>query len=195
MTPAVTLLFLLALQPDRDLDDEALARRIREGDEAAFRMFFERYHERLHGYLRRRGIAQAMADDLVQQAYVLLWEKRQSLEPGRSIRSLLFTIAHNRALNHFRDTRRFDDSAEPTDRAIRAPSPEESTSFSLLRQHLDDAIERLPERRRAVFELCFMQQLTYRETAEVLGISVKTVEHQMGHAYKALRKALAAYRT
>ena len=60
-------------------------------------------------------------------------------------------------------------------------------------QTLRIAVEALPERRRAVFELCFLQELTYRETAEALGISIKTVENQMGHALKAIRKAMEGY--
>ena len=60
-------------------------------------------------------------------------------------------------------------------------------------QTLRIAVEALPERRRAVFELCFLQELTYREAAEALGISIKTVENQMGHALKAIRKAMEGY--
>ena len=60
-------------------------------------------------------------------------------------------------------------------------------------QTLRIAVEALPERRRAVFELCFLQELTYRETAETLGISIKTVENQMGHALKTIRKAMKGY--
>ena len=62
------------------------------------------------------------------------------------------------------------------------------------RQAFDRAVAALPERRRAVFELCFVEGLTYRETAEVLEISPKTVEHQMSSAFKALREALADWR-
>lgn len=186
-------LLALAFSADADLDDQALARRIRDGDPAAFRAFFERHHGTLVGYLRRRHVPPDIAADLVQQAFVRLWERRAEIDLEKSLRAYLFRIAHTRALNHFRNTAKFDYSAEAEPSA--APTnPGDAASYALLEETLHRAIEALPERRRAVFELCFLQELTYREAAEVLGISIKTVEHQMGHALKAVRAALAAFR-
>ena len=72
-------------------------------------------------------------------------------------------------------------------------APDKDADYALMQQALKAAVEALPERRRAVFELCFLQELTYREAAEALSISVKTVENQMGHALKAIRTAMARY--
>ena len=62
-----------------------------------------------------------------------------------------------------------------------------------MQQALHRAVEALPPRRRAAFELCFMQQLSYREAAEALGVSIKTIENQMGHALKTIRAAMAVF--
>ncbi len=190
--PLDALLLGLALRPTADLDDGALARRIRDGDAAAFKAFFDRHHPALFRYLRRRGVPADVSEDLLQNAFLTLWERRADIDETRSLRALLFRIAHTRALNHFRDTARFADpeaAPEPAD----PTTPDASAGYHLTQAALRKAIDRLPPRRRAVFELCFMEELTYREAAEALGISVKTVEHQMGRALKAIRKEMAAY--
>ena len=190
--PLDALFLFLALRPTADLDDGALARRIRDGDAAAFKAFFDRHHPALFRYLRRRGVPADVSEDLLQNAFLTLWERRADIDEHRSLRALLFRIAHTRALNHFRDTAKFADpeaAPEPAD----AATPDASADYHLMQDALRKAVDRLPPRRRAVFELCFMEELTYREAAEALGISVKTVEHQMGHALKAVRKEMAAY--
>lgn len=186
-------MFLFARTDLAARDDAALARRIRRGDAAAFKAFFERYYDTLFGYLRRRGLAAATCEDLIQNAFLALWERRQTIDPQRSLRALLFKICYTRALNHFRDTARFADSPAPLGERATAAAPDREADFSLMQQALGAAVAALPERRRAVFELCFLEELTYREAAEALGISIKTVENQMGHALKAIRRALAAY--
>lgn len=187
------LLVLLAVSAPVDIDDRTLAERIQRGDRAAFRHFFERYHTMLYRYLRNRKVPGNIAEDLVQNAFIIIWERRDQIDTNKSLRSFLFTIGYNRALNHFRDTAKFtteDDLPEQTD----THTPAHDTTHTLMQGTLHKAISALPERRRAVFELCFLQELTYRETAEVLGISIKTVENQMSHALKAIRKAMEVYR-
>lgn len=180
-------LLLLALQRP---DDAALVARIRKHDHAAFRTFFERHHAALLSFLARRGLPDAVADDLVQQAFVHLWEHRERLDPARSARAYLYRIVHSKALNHFRDTARLEEIPEE---GILDFSEADAASLAAVQEAVAAAIRALPEGRRAVFELCFLQELTYREAAEALGLSIKTVEHQMGHALKALRARLRVF--
>ncbi len=186
-------MFLFAITNITALDDSALARRIKGGDEAAFKAFFERHHDVLYGYLRRRGLSGAVCEDLIQNAFLTIWERRQDIDEQKSLRALLFKICYTRALNHFRDTARFVDPTAMNEPAS-PTAPDHDAGYALMQQSLRAAIEALPERRRAVFELCFLQELTYREAAEALDVSIKTIENQMGHALKAIRKALAEYR-
>lgn len=188
LLPAL-LLLALAAEPAEDGD---LARRIRQGDRRAFRAFFERYHGPLYRFLRARAVPAAVCEDLIQNAFLAIWERRDRIDEARSLRALLFKSCYNRALNHFRDTARFA-GTPPPERAALAPTPDRHAEAALIQAALDAAVAALPERRRAVFELCFLEELTYREAADALGISVKTVENQMGHALKAIRRALAAY--
>jgi RNA polymerase sigma-70 factor (ECF subfamily) len=192
---ALDALLLLALQPAAAPDDRALAGRIRQGDREAFRTFFDRHHGILYGFLRRRGLPDEVCEDIVQTAFVTIWERRAQIDEARSLRAFLFTMAYNRALNHFRDTARLAPlDAQPVEPEARVAAPDAAAEAGLLHHRLRQAIAALPERRRAVFELCFVQELTYREAADVLGIDVKTVENQMGRALKAVREHLAPYR-
>ena len=182
------VLLLASLAPPSPAD-AALTERIRSGDHAAFAAFFDRHHADLLRFLARHRTPDDVADDLAQHAFVYVWEHRANLDPTRSARALLFRIAYTRMLNHVRDTRRL--VPELPD----APAPEvpDAASEAQLRDALAAAVDALPPRRREVFDLCFVGGLTHREAAEALGLSPKTVEHQMGYALKTLRERLAPF--
>ncbi len=188
----VEILLLLASLPGGE-DEAEFVRRIRSGDAHAFRDLFDRYHGALYRYLLHRNVDPQVAEDLVQQTFVMVWERRESLREDGSIRGLLFRIALTRALNHFRDTARFT-GADPE--AVAAGlDPGDPAEARDVRDAINQAVASLPERRRAVFELCVLEGMTYRETAEALEISVKTVENQMVQALRHVRAALAEYRS
>lgn len=133
------------------------------------------------------------AEDIIQNAYIFIWEKRADIDTTKSLRAFLFRIGYTRALNYFRDTAKFDGEADLTLHTTET-STSASAELNITNNHLQKAIQSLPERRRAVFELCFLEDLTYRETAESLGISIKTVENQMAHALKTIRAAMMPLR-
>ena len=186
------MFFLFAITDLAALDDPTLASRIKQGDAAAFKAFFDRHYDILYGYLRRRNLDGAVCEDLIQNAFLGIWERRHEIDEKKSLRALLFKICYTRALNHFRDNAKFVDTSVLSE-PVAPTTPEHDTNYVLIQQSLQHAVAALPERRRAVFELCFLQELTYREAAEALGVSIKTIENQMGHALKAIRKAMAAY--
>ena len=185
--------FYLAARVAEALDDTELAGRIKNGDRTAFRHFFDRYHGQLVQYLRRRGLDEESTLDIVQNAFIAIWERRDQIEPGRSLRAFLFRIGYTRALNHFRDHAKFDRAADLSLRPSEART-DDDVDFNLMYERLRKAIDTLPERRRAVFELCFLEQLTYKEAAQMLNVSVKTVENQMAHALKAIRSAMLEFK-
>ncbi len=187
------LLVYLAVNIAEGADDATLAKRIKEGDHHAFKQFFDRYHASLVSYLRRKGLDAEAAEDIVQNAYIFIWERRSEIDTAKSLRAFLFRIGYTRALNHFRDTAKFDGESDLSLQTADS-STSAATELNIANAHLQKAIAALPERRRAVFELCFLEDLTYRETAETLGISIKTVENQMAHALKTIRAAMMPLR-
>ncbi|MFH5883910.1 sigma-70 family RNA polymerase sigma factor [Halalkalibaculum sp. DA3122] len=192
--PALIQLILVALatSPVEELDQAGLAARIRQGDHDAFRSFYEAHHQSLFRFLRSKNIDSATTKDLIQQAFVYIWEHRDTIDPAKSLRAYLFKISYTRMLNHVRDHKKFDGS-QPIPTKQTKHTPEDEARAKELNVAISAAIAAMPERRSQVFELCFMQQLTYKEVADALDLSVKTIENHMGLALRDMRKALQQY--
>lgn len=191
---ALKLIFLaLAGSSKLDKHDKKLARAIKNGDHRAFKEFFDAHNEMLARYLLAKGMDRPTAEDLIQKAFVYIWEKRARIDPDKSLRAYLFRIGYTRMLNHIRDNAKFDDFSElPTVEA--SGNPEQKVRASELNQAINRAIQNMPEKRGLVFEMCFIQEFTYKETAEALEVSPKTVENHMGLALKDLRAALVEFK-
>jgi RNA polymerase sigma-70 factor, ECF subfamily len=183
------LILFLALSLRNDETEKELYLRIRQGDKDAFREFYNLHQGPLFSFLRSKGLDSEDAGDLIQQAFLIIWEKRASIDPDRSLRSFLFTTAYNRMLNHFRDKK----SGEP-EFAYKlehgGQNPHEKTETSEAMKRLQAALEAMPEKRRCVFELCYLQGFSYKEAAETMNVSPKTIENHMALALKELREAL-----
>ena len=176
--------------PDSDAPSPDLVRRVRSGDRAAF----ERLFRSLHGPLVRYAAALAPdgAEDAVQDAFVALWRRRATLDPGRSVRALLYTAVRNALLNRTRDVRRRDE-LHGTMPAPDAPDrPDDATEAALLGARLHEWIDELPDRQREAFRLSRFDGLSYAEVADVMACSVKTVENHVGRALRTLRDRLRA---
>ncbi len=191
------LIFLLASDQSKELNDPELAVKIKNGDHEAFKEFFDRYNVFLLNFLIKRGTAKEAAKDLVQQAFVMIWEKRTEIDVEKSLRSFLFRIAYTRMLNLFRDHSKFDEEArlqEASTEDEADDSHEKEEKVKELNKAIEKAISAMPEKRQEVFRMCFIQEFTYKETAKVLDVSIKTVENHMGLALKDMRIALEKYR-
>ncbi|MEQ9310273.1 MAG: RNA polymerase sigma-70 factor [Balneolaceae bacterium] len=187
------LLFLLAVRGVQNQDNPELLRAIRNGDHGAFKKFFEHHHSYLYHFLLKKGISKQQAEDLVQQAFVMIWEKRAQIDETKSLKAFLFRIAYTRMLNVFRDTAKFDGNADLSTEAGES-STEKSIEIQELGKAIETSISSMPEKRQAVFRLCFIQEFTYKEAAEFLEVSVKTIENHMGLALKDLRRKLEGFR-
>lgn len=187
------LLFLLAVKGGSDHDDPVLLLAIKNGDHGAFKKFFEKHHYYLYHFLLKKGISEQQAEDLVQQAFVMIWEKRAQIDITKSLKAFLFRIAYTRMLNVFRDSKKFDENADLSTEEGESIT-EKSIETKELGEAIEDAIISMPEKRQAVFRLCFIQEFTYKDAAEFLEVSVKTIENHMGLALKELRSKLESFR-
>ena len=194
-TMLLQLILLLASVDSNELNDPELALKIKKGDHEAFKKFFDKYSAFLLNFLIKRGTAREAAKDLVQQAFVMIWEKRETIDETKSLRAYLFRIAYTRMLNLFRDHSKYDEDADPESNAsIDQDENTEPESNTELNQAIEKAISSMPDKRQEVFRMCFIQEFTYKETAQVLDVSVKTIENHMGLALKDMREMLKEYR-
>jgi RNA polymerase sigma-70 factor (ECF subfamily) len=169
--------------------------RLRSGDEEEFDALFRAFYPRLCGYAARSTRSPEVAEELVQEVFAWVWERRLTMDPKGSLEQYLFRAVRNRALKHLRHRSirdRFRSEVARRSREI-CPTPEEQLRYVEISDAAQRAIDDLPDRCRQIFLLSREGALTYGEIAELLQISVKTVETQMGRALKAVRSALNPY--
>ena len=167
---------------------------LRRGDEAAFDVIFRRWYEPLCGYASRLTDGDMdEAEDLVQQVFVKLWEQRERLDIAWSLKAYLYKTVHNAALNRLRAATTRSKYLEVNAAQLENANVTPDDTASELHERLQKALDLLPPQCRHVFELSRFEELKYREIADQLGISIKTVETQMGKALRILRLQLADY--
>ena len=176
------------------MEERDLLVRLRGGDEGAYDAIFRQWYAPLvattTGLLRDRG----PAEEVVQDVMLELWRRREGITFETSLRAYLFQAARNRALNYLR-RQRVESRGEATI-AAGMPTPEPADSEARegeLNVAIQQAIAGLPDRCREVFEMSRIQGLKYSEIATELGISIKTVEAQMGKALRVMREKLAPW--
>jgi RNA polymerase sigma-70 factor (ECF subfamily) len=172
--------------------DTALLLRIRADDASALDQLLERYWAQVYRYaLRRTGSADAAAD-LAQDVFCRIWERRAVWRPDGSVRALLFRLARNAAVTQHR-RRHARERASGVFAHLQggrsAPSVTAGDTADL-RTALERAIAALPLRRREVFQLRMLDDLSYDEIAETMGTSRQTVANQLHRALATLRERL-----
>lgn len=174
--------------------DRLLLARLRAGDEQAFDAIFRGRYAVLVGVAERMLRDRAVAEELVQEVMLALWRRREALSPDEALGPYLVRAVRNRALNHLRhlniERRDAVHAAGPTEAAPRGAGPVVAEELA---QALERSVAGLPPRCREVFTLSRGQGFSYAEIATRLGISIKTVEAQMGRALRALRADLAPW--
>lgn len=184
---------LLTLVVAAILHQKNLSRAIKSGDQQAFKEFFDSHYASLVRYVQARGLTEDEADDLAQNAFIYIWENREQIDPDLSLRAYLYRIVYSRMLNYIKREARSERMQELEMQVESNTSTEQDLSYNELMHVVKKAISTMPEKRRLVFESCFLQQLSYKETAEALQISVNTVENHMQKALKSLREMVNIY--
>ena len=168
-----------------------LARKIKRSDSKAFKSAFDLLQAKLFAFLHYKLGDTAVAEDIVQEVFIKLWENRHQLKEELSLKSYLFTIANNLALNHIRHNKIVLKFQQEQKIELQVgDSVHNEIAKNELYESLLKAVAELPEKSRVVFMLSRFDDLSYKEIAGNLDISIKTVESHMGKALKLLRKSL-----
>ncbi len=173
------------------LDECSVIQRLNRGDERALDEIFDTYY----GYLFHIAFAilrqTDVAKDCVQEVFVRIWQKRETLEISSTLKGYLQRAVVNECLGLIRKKQPFDipDMHVPDT----VPSAQEHLEAENMEHLLSLAIERLPEQCRLIFRMSRMEEMSYREIAESLDLSPKTVENQIGKALKSLRADLGPW--
>jgi len=169
--------------------DVELVTALTHSDEAAFDAIYRHYFDNLFRFIWRRTHDPELSQDLVQELFLRLWRNRKNLQPEKPLKPYLYRIASNLVTDSSRQAAaRRPHLPLATDDSLPIQQVEEDALTADIRQ----AIESLPEILRHPFMLNRYEGLKYREIAELLGVSQKTIESRMSQALKLLHKKLAS---
>ena len=167
---------------------------LQTGDESAFQAIFHEFYlpvcKAVQRFIRDKGIV----EDLAQDIFVRLWERRDQINITSSLGAYLHRMAVNEALTYIRRQKKFQtNDIEDTDFKADQHSTDEVMAGNELKDNISAAISQLPPRCQTIFKMSRYEDMTYKQIGEQLDISVKTVENQMGKALKILRGLLQNY--
>ncbi|MFO7668270.1 MAG: RNA polymerase sigma-70 factor [Bacteroidales bacterium] len=177
------------------LKDQQQLRKIRKGDIQSFEKLFLCFYPGLLRYAKTLVRKTEIAEEVVQDVFYNVWKNRDSILIIQSWKSYLYRSVYNNAMMHLRKVRReltMEDGLFP-EKEESSPDPLHELEFQEVSEVVSETIGRLPERTREIFLLNRQEGLKYREIAERLSISVKTVEANMGRALNALRSSMEKY--
>src|SRR5688572_353768 len=151
-------------------------------DEAGFERVFKTYFKSLHAYACTITKEEAAAEEVVQQVFVKLWERSEGLTISGSVAAYLYRAVYNESLNYLKHRKVRAVHQQYVEHSMKNASEQAGKKLSLkeLEGRLAQALNDLPEQCRTVFQMSRFEELRYKEIADKLGISVKTVENQMG---------------
>jgi RNA polymerase sigma-70 factor (ECF subfamily) len=155
-----------------------------------FKELFDRYYKPVRNFLYYKLGDMPLAEDLTQEVFLKVWEKRATIVPD-SVQGLLFTIANHLALNHFNSAKARFEFRRKDEERLTVENPQSALEEKEFEEHLKSAIATLPENQRVVFLMNRIDELTYKEIAERLGLSVKAVEKRMSEALEILRQTVS----
>ncbi|WP_406318777.1 RNA polymerase sigma factor [Streptosporangium sp. NBC_01639] len=170
---------------ERDADAAVLTR-MADGDTSALTEVYERYAGPLFAFLYRLAGDRGTAEEILQDTLLAVWRSAGTYQSRSSVSTWLFGVARRQAHNRLRGVPP-PLAAEPSDGADPLPGPEE---LAVGGERVQAALVRLPLAQREVVVLSFLNDLSHREIAEVLGIPVGTVKSRLHHARATLRECI-----
>ncbi|MDX9928736.1 MAG: RNA polymerase sigma-70 factor [Bacteroidales bacterium] len=173
--------------------EEEITRGIRKSDIKAFESLFRSSYPPLVRYAKTILKDNDTAEEIVQDLFYRLWKDREKLKIESTLNGYLFRSVHNRALHYLKHKgvmQKFEADMAAAGGDTPA-TPLETIQYSELNELVVKTIEKLPERCGEIFYLNRFEGLKYREIAEKLSVSVKTVEANMGRALKEFRRAIS----
>lgn len=169
-----------------------LVRRIREGDKEAFETLFYKYYAMLCVFSNTYVRSIDTSRDVVQDVYIKIWDNRENFHITQSLKAYLYQAVRNQSLNYLEKNSQKLRLQDDLTRLREIESAEYETELNTeeLSEKIWKLVDQLPERRRTIFILYRKHGLSYKEIGEVMDISRKTVENQMGRSLKFIREQL-----
>lgn len=178
-----------------EVNDTVMIRLLGERNEKVFEQVFKSNFKSLHAYAFTIVKDEMMAEEMVQNVFYKIWERTEQLSINSSIKAYLYRAVYNESLNYLKHQKVRATYQTQTSWIMKDQTDNASKKIlhRELSEKLQQAMNTLPEQCRTIFQMSRFEELRYREIADRLSISVKTVENQMGKALKLLRIKLADF--
>lgn len=176
-----------------DKDQQELLKLLKQSDQKAFNTLFRLYGPKLYHFSYRYLKSTEEAEEIVQDTFMKIWEKRFLVDASYSFNGFVFTVAHNLILNRIRKMRNETHckaTLEKNTSTVRNDT-EEKILLAEVETVLQEALVELPPKRKVIYQMIREEGKTYKQVAEQLNISVKTVESQMTEAMKHFKTKLS----
>ncbi|TAN14559.1 MAG: RNA polymerase sigma-70 factor [Chitinophagaceae bacterium] len=172
---------------------QVLFKQIAEGDATAFRELFDAYRQRLYGASCKITKSNDAAEDIVQEIFARIWEKRVYLTEIENPDAYIFTMAYHEAFRYLKQVSSDQKLYESLKGRIKTANnkPEEWLEVKETQQLIDHVIDRLPSQRQLIYKLSREDGLSYKEIACRLHISPLTVKKQLQLALRTIRSGLS----
>ena len=175
-------------------EEKDVFERIKKGDEKAFEILFRKYYGHLCLFATKIINDDVAAEEIVQDFFVKLWEKREQLFIETSIKNYFFRSVKNLCINFIQHNKTKLRYAQIVISEVENQFTDDNNYPEIdLTLKIEESINSLPEKRREIFRLSRQEGLKYHEIAQKLNISIKTVETHMSLAIKTLREKLKNY--
>ncbi|MDG1669960.1 MAG: sigma-70 family RNA polymerase sigma factor [Akkermansiaceae bacterium] len=187
---------------DANDEDVAWMARIAKGDDQAFRLLVEKHQGAVIGTVAKMTNCSADTEDIAQQVFLRIWKSAKRYQPTAKFTTFLFTVTRNLVFNETsKKSRRKESSIEEQEDDWRrsvaysdeTSQPDQKLAQSEMKEVVDIAIARLPEKQRLAVILRRYEQMPYEEMATVLELSVPAVKSQLFRARNSLREMLSDY--
>ena len=179
------------LRNNKSNDAELLAQ-VKKGSKSAFAMIYKQYKTKVYWKIKSKINDAAIAEELMQDVFIKVWEKRADLDPEKSFIAYLFCIANSRIIDFCRKEKR-DQQVMGNLQRIGTEVFEEPMESDLSKNEgelLIQAIEKLSPQRKRIFILCKLDGKSYEEVSKMLGVSASTISDHIVKATKTLKKEL-----
>jgi RNA polymerase sigma-70 factor (ECF subfamily) len=162
-------------------------------DESAFEGFFKENYDAFCRFANGFTHDPDDAEEVVQNTFVKLWESRKTLVIGNHPKAYLFTMIRNACLNQIKHISIREEYKKHNEQELQDTEDRSEAVHPTLQEKIQSAIHKMPTQRTKIFEMSRFEGLKYREIADHLNISIKTVENHMGSAMKDLRLEFKDY--
>ena len=170
--------------------DKGLILELQNNDLNSFNTLYYQYHQAVFRNICRLIYKYEVAEDILQEVFIALWEHRLTLDPNKPVAGWLFVVSYNKAMtwlkNAVKEAREIKNIIENSGKHEETPLKEQLYTEQL--KILNGAIEELPLRKKQVFTLCKLEGRSYEEAGSIMGISAETVKEYIKMSNRLIRR-------